>query len=85
VPEALFSETLLELREKFGAISWETQLIHGSWRQGEQTFHDDLIRLFIDVDDSAENRQFFIEYKQTLKRRFNQFEIWLTTFPLDVI
>ena len=31
VPEPLLAQTFAELREKFGAASWETQTIRGSW------------------------------------------------------
>ncbi len=38
-----------------------------------------------DVLDEEENRRFFVEFKGKLKRRFKQIDIWLTTYPLDVI
>ena len=31
VPETLITETFAELRERFGAASWETQVLHGAW------------------------------------------------------
>jgi hypothetical protein len=37
------------------------------------------------VPDTAENRQFFVEFKELLKQRFQQIDIWMTTYPLDVI
>jgi len=38
-----------------------------------------------DVGDTAENRQFFVRIKARLKNRFQQKDIWLTTYPIDVI
>jgi len=32
-----------------------------------------------------ENRQFFLEYKEQLKSRFQQLEIWLTTYLVEVL
>jgi hypothetical protein len=32
VPDDLISQTLGELEERFGAVSWETQVIQGTWR-----------------------------------------------------
>ena len=29
VPDALISDTLIELENRFGAVSWETQIIRG--------------------------------------------------------
>jgi adenylosuccinate synthase len=84
VSEDLIVEVELELENRFGSVSAETQLIRGTWRQEGQAYRDHLMRLFIDVADTEENRQFFREYKETLKSRFQQKDIWLTSFPLDV-
>jgi len=39
----------------------------------------------VDVPDTAANRQFFIRFKETLKERFQQLDIWVTTFPIELI
>ena len=31
VPEPLLAQTFVELREKFAAASWETQIVRGAW------------------------------------------------------
>ena len=85
VPEALLAQTFAELREKFGAASWETQLVRGAWEQEGTTFRDNLTRFFVDVPDLPEHRVFFKEFKQTLKQRFKQMEVWITSHPVDVI
>lgn len=85
VPDEVIADTLLELRQQFGAVSSETQIIRGIWQHEDQTFRDELVRVFVDVPDSAESRQFFAEYKQRLKVRFAQIDIWLTTYPIEVI
>jgi hypothetical protein len=43
------------------------------------------VRLFVDVADNAENLEFFVGYKETLKTRFKQLDIWMTTYPIEVI
>jgi hypothetical protein len=85
VPDALISDTLIELENRFGAVAWETQIIRGLWRHEEQVYSDDLMRVIIDVEDLAEHRQFFSDLKERLKIRFHQIEIYLTTHPIDVI
>lgn len=85
VPEELLVETLMELESKFGAVSCESQTIHGRWRQEGEFYRDQLIRIFIDVADADENRQFFVQYKERLKTRYQQLDIWLTTHPIEVI
>ena len=85
VPDELIADTLLELEERFGAVSSETQAIHGMWRYEEQLYRDELIRVFVDTADDTESRQFFVEFKDRLKARFQQIDIWMTTYPLEVL
>jgi hypothetical protein len=85
VPESLVAETILELRDRFGAVSCETSVIQGEWEDGGVIYRDRLVRVFIDVPDTQENRQFFVGFKERLKERFQQLEIWLTTFPIELI
>ena len=85
IPPDLIAETLLELEREFGAVSCETQIIRGIWRHEGKTHRDTLARTFVDVPDTPENRQFFVQFKETLKQRFQQFDIWLTTFPVELI
>jgi hypothetical protein len=85
VPNDAFAETLLELEERFGAVSCETQMIEGRWRHRGQLFRDESMRIFVDVPDTSDSRQFFVEFKEQLKERFQQLDIWMTTYPLEVI
>jgi hypothetical protein len=84
-PTNSLGQTLQEIREQFGAVSAETQFIEGHWEHQGQVFRDRNIRVFVDVPDSAENQRFFVEFKERLKERFQQLDIWLTSYPLDVI
>jgi hypothetical protein len=85
VPEALLAETFAELRAHFGAASWETQVLRGVWEQEGAVYQDNLTRFFVDVPDVPEHRQFFKEFKQRLKQRFQQLDVWITSHPVDVI
>ena len=40
-----------KLRERFGAVSSETQTIRGLWQHEGKLFRDDLVRVFVDVSD----------------------------------
>jgi len=85
VPDALIADTLTELEQRFGAVSAETQVIRGYWRQQDRSYRDELVRVFVDVADSNENREFFLAYKDQLKSRFRQLDIWLTTQLVEVL
>jgi len=85
VPGELVADTLLELEQRFGAVSSETQAIQGHWRHEGQSYRDDLTRIFVDVPDLPESLQFFQDLKERLKLRFRQIDIWMTTYPVQVI
>ena len=85
VPDDLVAETLLELKNQFGPFSSETQVTRGQWTHAEQSFRDSLMRVYVDVTDLPEHREFFTAFKETLKVRFQQIDIWMTTYPVDVI
>jgi hypothetical protein len=85
VPDGLIADTLLEFRSQFGAVSSETQTIRGIWEHQGQSYRDDLVRIFVDVPDVPESRQFFVDFKERLKTRFQQIDIWMTTYPIEVL
>jgi hypothetical protein len=85
VPDDLVAETLLELEQQFGAVSTETQTIRGFWRHEGESYRDDLLRIYVDVADDPEHRRFFVEFKELLKARFQQIDIWMTTYPIEVL
>ena len=85
VPDELVGQTILELRQQFSAVSAETQVIRGHWHHQGDVFRDELVRVFVDVADTGDNRAFFVGYKEQLKTRFQQLDIWMTTYPIEVI
>ena len=85
IPKELFADALLELEAKFGAVSSETQIIHGSWRYKGKSFRDDLVRIYVDAADTKMNRRFFVAFKERLKARFRQLDIWMTTYLVELI
>jgi hypothetical protein len=85
VPPELNALTLRELREQFGAVSADTQVIIGEWTQGDVVYADRLSRVFVDVPNTAENQRFFRRYKEKLKRRYQQLDMWITTYMIKVV
>ena len=85
IPDDFVADTLVELEARFGAVSCETQTIRGFWSHEGDSYRDDLIRVFVDVVDEPEQRQFFVEFKERLKTRFGQLEIWMTTYPIELL
>ena len=85
VPAETIAELLDGARGPLGAVSSETQTIHGYWRHEGTAFRDDLARIFVDVPDTPETRQFFEGFKERLKSALKQIDIWMTTYPIEVI
>ena len=85
VPDEAVADTLVELEDQFGAVSCETQTIRGRWRTDGESFRDDLIRVFVDAPDLPQSRQYFVEFKEKLKVRFQQLDIWMTTYLIEVL
>ena len=85
VPRELVAQTLADLQQRFGPVSCETQEIRGLWPQHGRVEQDDLIRAFVDVPDLPEHREFFVAFKERLKQRFQQQDIWITTHALEVL
>ena len=85
VPDELVADTILELREQFGAVSCETQTIRGVWTHNAEVYRDELIRVFVDAPDTVESKSFFVAFKERLKTAFDQLEIWMTTYPIEVV
>jgi hypothetical protein len=85
IPDELIGATLRELREQFGAVSCESQTIRGLWEHGGQIYRDDLVRVFVDAPDVPESREFFLSFKDRVKSRFGQIDIWMTTYRIEVL
>jgi len=84
VPPDLFEDSLADLRLRFGE-SCETQTTRGTWKHEEQIYRDEMMRMYVDVPDVAENRAFFVQLKNRLKARFQQLDIWMTTYPIELL
>ena len=85
IPDEFFGDTLSELRSRFGAVSLETQIIRGQWEHGGQIYRDEVLRVFVDVPRTEDAHEFFIDFKETLKARFQQIEMWITWFDIGTI
>ena len=85
VPADAVADTLLELEQRFGAVSSETQTIRGLWRHEGQSYRDDLMRVFVDAPDTVDSLEFVRSFKEKLRGRFQQIDIWVTSYPIEVI
>ena len=85
VPGNLIADTINELEAEYGAVSSETQIIQGIWRNEGELYRDNLMRVTVDAEDITASFAFFAALKERLKQRFDQLEIWITTQPIESI
>lgn len=74
-----------ELVERFGATTTDSTRIVGRWIYQNQLYEDKLIRIIVDVPESENSETFFRRYKEVLKERFKQIDIWITSYEIEVI
>jgi hypothetical protein len=84
VPAEWLAEAVLEIVDHFGAASYETQKVEGHWRHGGVLYRDDLVRVVVDMPDSAKNRQWMRQFKERWKARLEQLELWMVSYRIEV-
>ena len=84
VPGEWIAEAVLEIVDHFGAASYETQRVEGHWRHSGALYRDDLVRVVVDVPDSARNRQWMRQFKERWKVRLEQVELWMVSYRIEV-
>jgi hypothetical protein len=85
IDEDLFEQTREELVARFGGLCVQPSVVRGIWIHEGTRYEDELLRYVIDVDDTAENEQFFVGFKATLLERFEQIEIYVASYLVDIL
>lgn len=80
-----FDTTRDELGNRFGGVTLDSIQVNGFWLDEETPYHDKLIRLRIDTVYSRKNKQIFRSYKEVLKERFLQEDIWITVHTIEIL
>ena len=75
---------MLEIVDRFGAASYETQKVEGHWRQGGVLYRDNLVKVVVDTPDSSKNRQWMRRFKARSKARFEQLELWMISYRVEI-
>jgi hypothetical protein len=84
VPSEWLAEAVLEIVDQFGAASYETQKLEGHWRHGGVLYRDNLVRVVVDVPDSAKSRQWMKLFKSRWKIRLEQLDLWMVSYRIEV-
>ena len=84
VEDEHFARTRRDLAAEFGAVTWSPERVQGIWSQGGKIFEDAHIKVVIDVEDTPVVHAFFGRFKETLKSRFRQIDIWMISYPIEI-
>jgi hypothetical protein len=84
VPPDWLAEAVLEVADQFGAASYETQKVEGHWRHGGVVYRDNLVRVVVDLPDSAKNRKWMKAFKARWKTRLEQLELWMVSYRIEI-
>ena len=84
IPAEWLAEAVLEIVDQFGAASYETQKVEGHWRHSGIVYRDNLVKIVIDVPDSAKNRAWMKGFKARWKGRLEQLELWMVSHRIEV-
>jgi hypothetical protein len=80
-----FEQTRKELVTHFGGTTFEPQPMRGFWMHEGIEYQDLTVRVIVDTEDTPEAHEFFTNFKETLKERFRQLEVWITFFSIGRI
>jgi hypothetical protein len=85
IEEEKFDQTNLELVERFSATTADTIVAIGSWKYQGTVYEDLLFRLIVDIPSVHRADDFFRNYKETLKARFEQIDIWISSHEITIL
>jgi hypothetical protein len=84
VPAEWIAEAVLEVVERFGAASYETQKLEGQWQHAGVLYRDELTRILVDVPDTQGNRQWMREFRERWRIRLEQLALWMVSYQIEV-
>jgi hypothetical protein len=84
VPSDWIAEAVLQIVENFGAASYEAQQVEGHWRHGGIVYRDNLVKVVVDVPDTAKNRRWMKKFKSLWKARLEQLDLWMVSYSVEI-
>ena len=85
VESGKFRQTTLDLLENFSATTLDLIAAIGTWKYQGTVYEDLLWRFVIDVPASSPADDFFRNYKETLKARVEQIDIWISSHEIQIL
>jgi len=64
-------------------LALSTRESKARWRHQGILYRDNLSRLIVDVPDKPQNRKWMKSFKERLKIKFDQLELWMISYPIE--
>src|SRR5712671_5361389 len=80
-----FRRTQDELIDQYNGTSLLPGTVRGFWVHEGRRYEDESVQIRVDAGTTKEGRQFFVRLKETLKERFEQIEIYIVSYPIDIL
>ena len=81
-----YTITYQELTRQFGGCTHDPAVKKGGWIDDDGKEHyDENTTFYSDYFDTEQNRQFLKKYKEILKIRFKQKEIYMTINDIEIV
>ena len=84
MPDDLIGEAEFEIKDSFGAVTFESQILIGHWQQHGVSYRDELTRLFLDLPDTVANRRWIRAFRKKWKERLQQLELWVVSYRIEI-
>ena len=79
-----FDASIQEIAARFGGVTFQPESLVGVWFHQSRRFEENNVRLTVDLEDTPEHAAFFESFKEQLKRRFRQIDIWIVSYEVRI-
>ena len=81
----LLEQTRELLIKRFKGLTFWPQSVRGMWLYKGARYEEEHALVIVDVADTKANRHFFIKLKAMLVRSFEQIQIYIVSYPVEVL
>ena len=80
-----FRQTTLDLLENFSAATLDLIVAISAWKYQGTVYEDLLWRFIVGVPATSPADDFLRNYKEALKARFDQIDIWISSHEIQIL
>lgn len=85
VNKLLLDQTREDLVSHFAGLTLVPHTLLGIWVHDDMRYEEQMRRLVVDVDELSDHEDFLAQFKRVLLERFEQVEIYIASYPIDIV